>query len=711
MPELPFAAPVSESTGAGRHDDPPARTVRAACPHDCPDTCAIRVTVSGTTVLKLQGDPDHPPTHGALCTKVSRYVERVEHPERVLTPLRRVGRKGEGRFEPVGWDEALADIAQRLKAIAARDPLAILPYSYAGTMGLVQGESMAARFFHRLGASQLDRTICASAGAAGLTATYGGKVGMRTEHFAQSRLILIWGSNSIASNLHFWTFVQQAKRAGAKLWCIDPRRTETADKCHRHLAIRPGTDGALALALMRELIVRDELDHDYIRDHVEGFEDLRGQAMPWTLERAAQECGVALADLQELARDYGAARSGARHGLQGGPAAIRLNYGMQRARGGGNAVRLVALLPCLIGAWRHPGGGMLLSSSGWFAPARRDAWLQRPDLLQGKPTRTINMSTIGNDLLNPGGGDFGPKIEAVVVYNSNPVAVAPESPKVVQGFAREDLFTVVLEHFLTDTADQADYVLPATTQLEHWDVHTSYGHTDVVINEPALPPRGQSRSNAQIFRDLARCMGWGDEPWFQDDDETLARGALRGIDFAALRERGWAPVGVADAPFAQGGFPTPSGRARVGTPEHGLPDYIPNHESATRTPELAARYPLAMISPPARHFLNSTFVNVRSLRSIEGEPLLEIHPDDAQSRGIADGDEVCVRNDRGRYHCRAEVTTRARPGVVNGLGIWWRKLGLRGTNVNELTHQHLTDLGRAPAFYDCLVEVERAGQD
>ncbi|NBU48746.1 MAG: molybdopterin oxidoreductase family protein [Betaproteobacteria bacterium] len=655
------------STADGPSALKPLREVRAACPHDCPDTCAIRVTVQDDRVLKLQGDPNHPMTHGALCTKVSRYVERVEHADRVLGPLRRVGPKGSGQFVAVSWDEALDEIATRLKAIAARDPQAILPYSYAGTMGLVQGESMAARFFHRLGASLLDRTICASAGAAGLTATYGGKVGMHTEHFAQSKLIL---------------------------------RTETADKCHRHLAIRPGTDGALALALARELIVRDELDHAYIREHLEGFEVLRDRAMPWTLERAAAECGVALEDLRELARDYGAAR----HGTGAAPAAIRLNYGMQRVHGGGNAVRLVALLPCLIGAWRHAGGGMLLSSSGWFAPVRRDQWLQRPDLLAGRRTRTINMSTIGDDLLRPADPEFGPRIEAIVVYNSNPVAVAPESSKVVRGFQREDLFTVVLEHFLTDTADQADYVLPATTQLEHWDVHTSYGHTDVVINEPALRPRGQARSNAQIFRDLAQRMGF-DDPCFQDDDETLARGAVRGIDFAALRQQGWQALEVADAPFAQGGFPTPSGRARVASAEWGVPDYIPNHESAASTPELAQRYPLAMISPPARNFLNSTFVNVRSLRDIEGEPLVEMHPDDAAARSLLDGQTVCVFNDRGRYHCRLRVSTRARPGVVNGLGIWWRKLGLRGTNVNEVTHQRLTDLGRAPTFYDCLVEV------
>jgi anaerobic selenocysteine-containing dehydrogenase len=347
----------------------------------------------------------------------------------------------------------------------------------------------------------------------------------------------------------------------------------------------------------------------------------------------------------------------------------------------------------------------LLSSSGWFARARRDAWLQRPDLLAGRPVRTINMSTIGDDLLRESSPEFGPRIQAVVVYNSNPVAVAPESSKVVRGFQREDLFTVVLEHFLTDTADHADYVLPATTQLEHWDVHTSYGHTDVVINEPALQPRGQARSNAQIFRDLARHMGY-DDPCFLEDDETLTRGAVQGIDFGALRQQGWQSLGVPDAPFAQGGFPTPNGRARVDSPEFGVPDYIPNHESPRTSPERALRYPLAMISPPARNFLNSTFVNVRSLRDIEGEPLLEMHPQDAQQRRLSDGQIVCVFNDRGRYHCRLRVSTRARPGVVNGLGIWWRKLGLRGTNVNEVTHQGLTDLGRAPTFYDCLVEVE-----
>jgi len=668
--------------------------MHGACPHDCPDTCALRVSVRDGRVTRVQGDPDHPTTHGALCTKVSRYPERTYHPERVLHPLRRSGPKGSGRFERVTWDQALGDIAQRLGAIAAQDPQGILPYSYAGTMGLLQGGSMASRFFHKLGASLLDRTICASAGGEALVATYGAKVGMHVAHYAESRLILIWGSNSIASNLHFWTYAQAAKRAGAKLVCIDPRRTETADKCHQHLALLPGTDGALALGLMHELIVNDWLDENYITLHVAGWPALRERALQWPPERVATVCGLAADEVRGLARDYGTCK----------PAAIRLNYGMQRVRGGGTAVRLIALLPCLVGAWRHRAGGLLLSSSGWFRHVRDDAALERPDLLAGRQPRTINMSTIGDDLLREAAPGFGPRVDAVVVYNSNPVAVAPQSAKVVQGFSRVNLFTVVLEHFMTDTADHADYVLPATTQLEHLDVHTAYGHTDVLINEAAIEPVGEAKANTQIFRELAQRMGF-DDPCFSDTDEQLARQALRGIDFDTLRRDGWVKLPIADAPFAEGGFPTADGRAQVDG-GLGVPDHVPNYESVRSAPELSQRYPLAMISPPARNFLNSSFVNVKSLRDIEGEPRLEIHADDAAARHIASGAMVRVFNERGEYCCRAEVSPRARPGVVNGLGIWWRKLGVDGTNVNELTHQRLTDIGRAPSFYDCLVEVE-----
>jgi anaerobic selenocysteine-containing dehydrogenase len=677
---------------------PTSQTMRGACPHDCPDTCALLTTVENGVAIRVQGNPDHRHTDGALCTKVSRYTERTYHPDRILQPLKRVGPKGSGQFEPVGWDEALDTIASRLTSIAARDPQAILPYSYAGTMGQVQAEGMAARFFNRLGASQLERTICSTAGGEALINTYGARIGMKVEHFAEARLILIWGSNSITSNLHFWRLAQQAKRDGARLVCIDPRRSETADKCHEHIALRPGTDAALALALMHQLITHDWLDHGYIEQHTLGWAGLRERALRWPPERAAEVCGVPVQQITDLARAYGTTK----------PAAIRLNYGMQRVRGGGNAVRAVACLPALVGAWRHRAGGLLLSSSGHF-PVQRAA-LHRPDLLAGRQPRSINMVTIGDDLLREASPAFGPQIEALIVYNSNPVAVAPESAKVVQGFAREDLFTVVLEHFQTDTADHADFILPATTQLEHWDVHASYGHTDVLLNRPAIAPLGQARSNAAIFRALAARMGFT-EPCFSDDDETLCRTAFGDqVNFDTLLDQGFATLPLPEAPFANGGFLTPSGRCEFASSrlaalgQDPLPDHLPNHEPANSS----TAYPLAMISPPARNFMNSTFVNVDSLRDMEREPLLEIHADDAAARGIKDGQVVRVFNARGEYRCKAQVSRRARPGVVNSLGVWWRKLGLDGTNVNQLTSQRLTDMGNGPVFYDCLVEVEWA---
>ena len=683
--------------------------VRGACPHDCPDTCALLTTTArtaqGLIAIKVQGNPDHPQTGGVLCNKVSRYAERTHHPERLLLPLKRVGAKGAGQFEPVSWHAALTDIAARLTAIAAENPQAIVPYSYAGTMGLVQGEAMAGRFFNRLGASRLDRTICASAGGEGFTQTLGGKVGMRVEFFAESKLIIIWGSNAIGSNLHFWRYVQQAKRAGARLVCIDPRYSETAEKCHEHIALLPGTDAALALALMHQLITHDWLDHDYIARHTVGWPALRARALQWPPERAAAVCGVPTAQIERLARDYGECL------VNRQPAAIRLNYGMQRVRGGGNAARAVACLPALIGAWRHRAGGVLLSSSGLFNVNK--AALQRPELLRGFPDhvpRTLNMSTIGNDLLTPASDAFGPQVKALIVYNSNPVAVAPQSSHVVRGFERDDLFTVVLEQFQTDTADYADYILPATTQLEHWDIHTSYGHTDVLLNRPAIAPLGDAKPNTHIFRELAAHMGF-DEPCFLEDDETLCRTAFGDrVDFDTLLAQGFATLSLPEAPFAQGHFPTASGKCEFFSPRlaalglDGVPDHVPNHE----VPGSSADYPLAMISPPARNFLNSSFVNVKSLRDIEGEPVLEIHADDAAPRGIVSGSVVSVFNARGDYRVKAVVSPRARRGVVNGLGIWWRKLGLAGTNVNQLTSQKLTDLGGGPVFYDCLVDVRLA---
>ena len=636
---------------------------------------------------------------------MSRYVERTYHRDRLLHPLKRVGAKGEGRFERIGWDEALDTIATRLAAIAARGPERILPYSYAGTMGLVQGESMAQRFFHKLGASRLHRSICAEAGAVGYAYTLGPRLGTDIERVQDAKLIVFWGANAIASSLHFWSRAQEAKRHGARLVAIDPYRSLTAEKCHDHIALLPGTDSALALGLMHVLIRDGWVDDDYVARHTIGFDGLQGRAAEFPPERVAAICGIDAAAIEHLARTYGETVR------RGDAALIRVNYGVQRARGGGMAVRNIACLPALVGAFRHPAGGVLMSTSGAGRVDR--AALTRPDLLAGRDPRTINMTTIGDDLLRPESADFQ-RIEAVVVYNANPVAIAPDSRRVAAGFAREDLFTVVLEHFQTDTADYADIVLPATTQLEHFDVVKPYGHYDLMVNERAIAPLGEAKPNTRIFGLLARRMGFT-EPCFDDDDETIAAAGTThdGWDLDAARAVGWARMTDVDertARFADGGFPTASGKVEFFSARaaadglDGLPAYIEPWED-TRSP-LASRYPLAMISPPARNFLNSTFVNVESLRATEGEPWLDVHPDDASGRGIVDGSAVRVFNDRGSMRLRARVTDRARPGLVVALSIWWKKLAADGRNANELTGQALTDMGRAPTFYDCLVEIE-----
>jgi anaerobic selenocysteine-containing dehydrogenase len=684
-------------------------TVRAVCPHDCPDTCALLVTVDAGVATAVRGDPDHPTTAGVLCTKVARYTERTYHADRLLYPLKRIGKKGEGKFARISWDEAIATIASRLGAIAATDPQAIVPYSYAGTMGLVQGEAMASRFFNVLGASQLHRSICSSAGGTGYTYTIGKRVGTDPEQFQNAKLILIWGGNPIASNLHLWMRVQEAKRLGAKVIAIDPYRSLTAEKCHQHIALLPGTDAALALGMMQVLIAEDLIDHDYIARHTTGFAELKVRAAEWPPERVATTCGISVDEVVALAREYGQAA------LRGEGVAIRINYGLQRVHGGGMAVRNIACLPALVGAWRNAAGGVLLSTSDSFAKNKQA--LERPDL--ARPVRTINMCTVGDDLLREASPEFGPKIAALIVYNSNPVAVAPESGKVMQGFAREDLFTVVLEHFQTDTADYADIVLPATTQLEHVDIHATFGHLYMMANNAAIAPLGEAKPNTEFFRLLAARMGF-DDPCLSDSDDTIAASAFdksnpRAVhfDWESLKRTGWQKLVMPDAPFADGGFETPSGKCEFYSAQmladgfDPLPTYIAPYESVASNASLASKYPLAMISPPARNFLNSTFVNVASLRATEGEPHLDMHPEDAARRAIGNGDTVRIFNDRGSFEAKVRVTDRARKGLVVGLSIWWKKMAGDGKNANELTSQRLTDMAGGATFYDVLVEVEK----
>jgi molybdopterin guanine dinucleotide-containing S/N-oxide reductase-like protein len=699
------------------------KTVRGACPHDCPDTCSFFVTVEDGRAVKIEGAKDHPTTDGFLCTKVNRYLERTYSPQRVLYPMKRAGEKGRGIFERISWDEALDTIAARFKEIAADDPQAILPYSYAGTMGFVQSQSIDRRFFHKLGASLLARTICADAGAAGYRATVGLSMGTDLERFGDAKLIIIWGSNVITSNVHLWPKILEAKRKGAKVIAIDPYRSLTAEKCDEHLAVLPGTDGALALAMMNVIIKENLVDHDYVERYTLGFDLLRERVMEYPPSRVAAITGLSEETILRLAREYATTK----------PAAIRLNYGLQRHAGGGMAVRAITCLPALVGAWRDAAGGALLSTSGTFGINAQA--LERPDLIWNNP-RTINMSAIGDALLGyqrvqelsvkdaPAETleQLEPPVRAIYVYNSNPVAIAPDSRRVIAGFKREDLFTVVHEIFQTDTADYADILLPATTQLEHFDIHKAYGHIYMLINKPAIEPLGEAKPNSEVFRLLAERMGFT-EDCFKESDEEIARQAInydhprmRGMTFEELKERGWMRLSVPEnfAPFAEGGFPTPSGKCEFFSEtlaKRGLdplPTYIPPRESAQTAPELAKKYPLAIISPPAHNFLNSSFANLPTFVKAEKEPHLEIHPSDAAERGIKDGDRVRVFNDRGEFNLKARVSDKARQGVVVALSVWWKKLTSDGCNANDVTSQGLTDLGAGATFYDVLVEVERS---
>jgi anaerobic selenocysteine-containing dehydrogenase len=684
--------------------------VRGACPHDCPDTCAMLITVENGRAVRVAGDPDHPVTNGFLCAKVNRYVERTYHDDRLRTPMRRTGPKGSGQFEPITWDAALDEIATRLGEIARSEdgPQAILPYSYAGTMGLVQGSSMDHRFFHLLGASKLDRTICSMAGTIGMRMTVGANIGADGEGVPESDLVLLWGTNTLTANPHLWPFILKARERGTPIICIDPIQTRTAMQCDEWIPIRPGTDAALALGMMHVVFARGLEDKDYLERHTLGHEAMRERAAEWTPERTAAVTGLPMETIVSLGERFGRAKA----------AFIRVNYGLQRHAGGGMAVRTIACLPAVAGHWRRAGGGVQLSTSANFQFNR--AALERPDL--GPPVRTINMIRLGDALTLPDAGVGGPPVKAMIVYNSNPASVAPDRNAVLQGLAREDLFTVVLEHFQTDTADWADIVLPATTQLEHWDIHFAYGHHYVSLNRPAIAPIGEAKPNSEIFRLLAARMGMTN-PIMQDDDLTLIRQALcsqlpkiQGVTMEGLLERGWMRLNVPTPylPFADGVFSTPSGKCEFYSQrmaEMGLdplPTYTPPYESVERDPELVARFPLTLISSPAHTFLNTTFVNLTSLRRQTKEPEVLLHPADAERRAIAVGAMVTVRNDRGAFLARARVEPTIREGVVWAPSIWWGKLAADGANANQTTSQRETDLGHGPVFYDNQVEVEMA---
>jgi anaerobic selenocysteine-containing dehydrogenase len=706
------------------------KVVHAVCSHDCPDSCGVLVTVDEATgrAVKVQGDPSHPVTRGFLCGKVAKYLDRVYSPDRLLYPMRRragvpkgplaQGHEAEA-FERISWDEALDEIAAKLKKIAAEfGPESVLPYSYAGTIGKLGYGSMDRRFFHRLGASQLDRTICSTAGGVALLSVYGVKLGTSPQDFAHAGLVIAWGANVHGNNVHLWPFIEEARRRGAKLVVIDPYRTRTAALADEHLVINPGTDTALALGMMRVILNMGLEDREYIARCTTGFDELRAHALgsEYSLEKVAAATGISSETIVRLARDYALA---GRKGAEGsGPAVIRLNYGIQRSENGGTAARAVCMLPLLTGAWKYKGGGLQLSTSGSFP--FNDKALQMPELMQasplGRPSRVVNMSLLGQALTALGDDvKDGPPVKAMFVYNSNPAAIAPNQNDVLRGMRREDLFTVVHEQFFTDTADYADVLLPAPTFLEVKDVQGAYGHLFTQVSERAIAPLGEARSNVALFGELGRRMGFA-EACFDDREDALIDQALETDDpwFADItRERlereGHVPLNLpVDAagevlPFSTAEwFRTPSGRGEL-VP---VPVFTAPAESRAHAAEGA--YPLEFLPRKADNYMNSTFANLPQHQRMEARTagVLEMHGTDAAARSIVTGDEVEVFNERGSVALKALVNAQVGAGVV-AARLDWNKLSAGGANVNALTSETLTDLGGGPTFYSTLVEVRK----
>ena len=681
-------------------------TVPSVCPHDCPSQCALQVTVESGRITDVVGDPAHPFTRGVICGKVHDYAERVYGDTRVRTPLRRVGAKGEGRFEPVGWDEALDEIAHRWRRIIAQwGPEALLPFSYGGTLGIVQ-VSAGHPLFHALGASRLERTICIATAYAGWRATLGVVSGSDALQMAESDLVVLWGINASHTHINAMTLVKRARRRGAFVVCIDPYRTDTARQADQHLMPRPGTDGALALGMMHVLIGEGRVDAAYIQRATFGFTALAHHVKQYDPERVARITGVPAADVVDLARRYGATRA----------AFIRVGIGLSRHDNGGMTCRTIACLPALTGAYAHPNGGALLSSGGAFG--LRSAVVERPDLMPDPAPRSINMVRLGRALTDP---DLRPPVKALYVYNANPATVVPNQELVLEGLRREDLFTVVHEQHLTDTTDYADLVLPATTSMEHTDCYKSYGHLYLQLARPVIPPEGEARSNWRVMQDLARAMGLRDPHFAKSEDdlirEILASGdaSVAGITLERLEGEHSVrlQVGRPYLPFADGA-PTPSGKveflsetlAREGLPA--LPTYVPLVEGPEHT-VLLERYPLQCIVPPNRFFLNSSFSQSERMRRRQRGPAVLLHPADAAARAIRGGDAVVVRSARGQARFTAEVTEDTRPGVAVVEGIWWSKHQAGGRGVNALTDDRITDMGGGPALHSNLVQVERLG--
>lgn len=677
---------------------------RSVCPLDCPDTCALHVHKENGKIVKVTGNPDHPVTRGVICNKVRHMAERIYHPERILYPMKRVGAKGEGKFRRISWEEAIGEIVERFKRIMEEQgPEAILPYSFYGNMGILNVDGMDRRFFNRLGSSKLDQTICSVAGTLGFGYTMGVRGGIDPEETADSKLIVIWGGNLASTNMHQVALAEQARKKGAKIVVIDVHRNRTGKWADWFIPVRPGTDAALALGMMHVLFAEGLVDEAFLQQHTHGYEQLREHVKSYPVDKVSRITGVPAEDIVRLARLYGTVS----------PSYIHIGNGLQHHDNGGMNVRTIACLPALTGQWGLRGGGATRGNS-WYARVNGSA-LTRPDLRPNRSARTINMNRIGEALLT-----LSPPISALFVYCSNPAVVAPELGKVREGLMREDLFTVVHDLFMTDTAKYADLLLPATSSFENTDLYTSYWHHYIQLQEPIIPVQGESKSNFELFRTLAKAMGFEDEA-FDDTEEDMIRQALdnpsnpylEGVTLEELKAHGWKRLNMERGkPFLQK-LPTSSGKIELysarlekqGLPA--LPTYMPLKEGFDGESRSAAdEFPLMFISPPNHNFLNSTFANVPKLQKLEKRPTLHIHPEDANLRGIRDGDSVAVFNKRGRIELAAAVTDDLLPGVVVSQGLWWE-----GENtshrVNLLTPSRPADMGGGATFFSTAVEVSK----
>ncbi|WP_018228038.1 molybdopterin-containing oxidoreductase family protein [Methyloversatilis universalis] len=701
------------------------RVVRGACPQDCPDTCAFLYHVEDGKLVEVTGDPDHPMTRGGLCVKLKNFAEHHYNPDRLLYPMKRVGPKGAGMFERISWDEALATIKSKWTDIIAQyGAQAIMPHAYLGHQGTLNGLTSGDAFFNRLGSTVAEKTYCESGSSTAWIMTVGPIGGMDVESLAVSKYIIVWGMNMLNTNLHAWPFVLKAKAAGARVVVIDPVRTRTAKQADWHIRIKPGTDAALALGMMNVIISEDLYDHDYVEKYTLGFDQLKARAAEFPPERVSDITGIPVVDILTLAREYaGTPRS-----------AIRQGVAVERSPGGGDAVRAITCLPALTGAWRHPGGGTI-EMSIWDFPIRGD-FLCRPDWIP-PGTRVVNELDLGAALT--GAMPLDPPIQSLFVYNSNPVSQAPAAGTIVEGLLREDLFTVCSELFMTDTAKYADILLPATMQAEQLDIMVTWGHFYVSLNQPAIAPPGECVPNVELFRRLAKTMGFTDAHWDLDDWDMLARSydwdapVMKGITLDLLKEKGWMRlnVGAPDerAPHATGDFKTPSGKCEFaaslaasgnfvapvwrsgyeafqpGTPVDPVPNYIPPAETLAADGEAA--FPISLVSPKPHAFLNTQYANEPTQQRRQGEQIIVIHPIDAAPRRIEQGSYVRVFNERGAFEARAEVSEDVWPGLMMTNVGHWPGLNRSGTAVNSTTSTRHCNLGQAGTYSDNRVDVQR----